>query len=111
MSAGADMIHPAWLRVTHWINVVAVFLMVMSGWKIYNASPIFDFVFPKEITLGGWLGGALLWHFFAMWILALNGLSRCKSGDRKIYAQIFPASPQRRVGRHSSSAARQTSAQ
>jgi thiosulfate reductase cytochrome b subunit len=74
MSAGADMIHPAWLRVTHWINVVAVFLMVMSGWKIYNASPIFDFVFPKEITLGGWLGGALLWHFFAMWILALNGL-------------------------------------
>jgi len=74
MRSGTDMVHPAWLRATHWINVIAVMLLVMSGWKIYNASPIFDFRFPKEITLGGWLGGALLWHFFAMWILAANGL-------------------------------------
>ena len=46
----------------------------MSGWQIYNASPLFGFTFPKSITLGGWLAGALLWHFAAMWILMVNGL-------------------------------------
>ncbi|MFA5172449.1 MAG: cytochrome b/b6 domain-containing protein [Sulfuriferula sp.] len=70
----AQIIHPLWLRLTHWINALAVVMMVMSGWKIYNASPIFHFNFPEEITLGGWLGGALLWHFFAMWLLMANGL-------------------------------------
>ena len=49
-------------------------LMVMSGWQIYNASPLFNFAFPRSITLGGWLGGALLWHFAAMWLLMINGL-------------------------------------
>jgi len=66
-------IHPGWLRVTHWLNALAVFIMVMSGWQIYNASPIFSFAFPRTITLGGWLGGALLWHFAAMWLLVANG--------------------------------------
>ena len=68
------LIHPLWLRLTHWLNALAVVIMVMSGWKIYNASPIFDFRFADDITLGGWLGGALLWHFFAMWVLMANGL-------------------------------------
>jgi thiosulfate reductase cytochrome b subunit len=49
-------------------------VMIMSGWQIYNASPLFNFVFPSAITLGGWLGGALLWHFAAMWLLMVNGL-------------------------------------
>jgi thiosulfate reductase cytochrome b subunit len=49
-------------------------LMIMSGWQIYNASPLFDFTFSHSITLGGWLGGALLWHFAAMWLLMVNGL-------------------------------------
>jgi thiosulfate reductase cytochrome b subunit len=48
--------------------------MIGSGWEIYNASPLFPFVFPRGITLGGWLAGALLWHFAAMWLLAVNGL-------------------------------------
>src|SRR6266508_3834840 len=69
-----ETIHPLWVRVTHWINAVAVFLMIGSGWEIYNASPLFGFVFPRSITLGGWLAGALLWHFAAMWLLAVNGL-------------------------------------
>jgi thiosulfate reductase cytochrome b subunit len=68
------VIHPAWVRVTHWINVLAVAVMIGSGWEIYNASPLFPFVFPPAITLGGWLAGALLWHFAAMWLLAVNGL-------------------------------------
>ena len=67
-------IHPLVVRVSHWVNVVAVVIMVMSGWRIYNASPVFDFYFPKGITLGGWLGGAIQWHFAAMWLFALNGL-------------------------------------
>jgi len=68
-------IQPAWVRVTHWINALAVVLMVMSGWQVYDASPIFPAVqFPPAITLGGWLGGALLWHFAVMWLLVANFL-------------------------------------
>src|SRR5437588_10163382 len=69
-----ERIHPAYVRVTHWINAVAMFAMIGSGWEIYNASPLFPFVFPRAITLGGWLAGALLWHFAAMWLLVANGL-------------------------------------
>jgi thiosulfate reductase cytochrome b subunit len=67
-------IHPLFVRVTHWINAFAILCMVTSGWKIYNASPNFDFMFPRWATLGGWLAGALAWHFAAMWLLMLNGL-------------------------------------
>jgi thiosulfate reductase cytochrome b subunit len=51
------------------LNAIAVLIMVTSGWQIYNASPIFGFEFPSALTLGGWLAGALLWHFAAMWLL------------------------------------------
>ena len=68
------VVHPLWLRVVHWINAVAMVVMIGSGWEIYNASPLFEFVFPKSITIGGWLAGALLWHFAAMWLLVVNGL-------------------------------------
>jgi len=67
-------IHPRWVRVCHWINAVAILVMIGSGWQIYDASPLFRFEFPKQITLGGWLAGALLWHFAAMWVLVVNGL-------------------------------------
>lgn len=66
------VIHPGWVRVTHWINAIAMVIMIGSGWRIYNASPLFDFDFP--ISIGGWLAGALLWHFAAMWVLVINGL-------------------------------------
>lgn len=69
-----EMIHPLWLRLAHWLNLLAVLMMVASGWRIYNASPLFDFSFPADVTLGGWLGGALQWHFAAMWLFGLNGL-------------------------------------
>ena len=62
------------MRALHWTNAFAMVLMIMSGWQIYNASPLFDFSFSASITLGGWLGGALLWHFAAMWLLMVNGL-------------------------------------
>jgi thiosulfate reductase cytochrome b subunit len=68
------VIHPVWVRLTHWINAVAMVLMILSGWEIYNASPLFSFTFPRSITLGGWLAGALNWHFAAMWLLVVNGI-------------------------------------
>ncbi len=73
-NAAEKTIHPVWVRVSHWINAVAMVLMIMSGWQIYNASPLFEFAFPKTITIGGWLGGALQWHFAAMWLLTINGI-------------------------------------
>ncbi len=89
------MIHPAWLRTTHWLNAVAVVILAMSGWRIYNAAPFFDFTIPGEITLGGWLGGAIQWHFAAMWLLAANGLVYllCNAGTGRLLRKFFPLSP------------------
>ena len=89
------VIHPLVVRITHWINAVAVFCMLFSGWAIYNASPLFPFVFPKWTTLGGWLGGALAWHFAAMWLFALNGLAYVLYGllARHFATAFLPLSP------------------
>src|SRR5215470_17695358 len=76
----AKVIQPAWVRIMHWINALAMILMIMSGWQIYNASPLFAFRFPSSITLGGWLAGGLLWHFAAMWLLMVNGLAYVITG-------------------------------
>ena len=70
----AKVIQPAWVRIVHWINAVAMVLMIMSGWQIYNASPLFGFTFSPMLTLGGWLGGGIMWHLAAMWLLVANGL-------------------------------------
>jgi thiosulfate reductase cytochrome b subunit len=67
-------VHPLYVRITHWINALAMLVMIGSGWQIYNASPLFPFTFPPSITLGGWLAGGILWHFAAMWLLIANGL-------------------------------------
>ncbi len=58
----------------HWIGAYAVFCMILSGWQIYNASPILPFSIPNWMTLGGWLGGAIAWHLAAMWLLVVDGL-------------------------------------
>jgi thiosulfate reductase cytochrome b subunit len=68
------VIHPLVVRVVHWINAFAILVMILSGWRIYNASALFPFRFPSSLTLGGWLGGALQWHFAAMWLLVANGI-------------------------------------
>jgi len=87
--------HPLWLRLTHWLNAVAVVLLVTSGWRIYNATRFLDFAIPRGITLGGWLGGALQWHFAAMWLLAANGalylLVNLFSG--RLRRRFFPLTP------------------
>ena len=74
--------HPFAIRLTHWVNAVCVFVLVTSGLRIFRAFPSFgpkipeqDLIdIPKAITLGGWLGGALQWHFTFMWLFAATGI-------------------------------------
>ena len=76
-----EVLHPLVVRITHWVNAIAIIIMIDSGWRIYNQEPLFEFTFPVWMTLGGqpdisqhWhneegLAGALQWHFAAMWLL------------------------------------------
>jgi len=78
------VLHPLLVRITHWLNALAIFIMIGSGWRIYNSEPLFGFEFPVWMTFGGWpevsqhwhneegLAGALQWHFAAMWLLFVN---------------------------------------
>jgi Ni/Fe-hydrogenase b-type cytochrome subunit len=79
--------HHAVVRITHWINVIALTIMVGSGLRIFNAYPRFArrgetfccYPFegkpmPHWAIFGGWLAGARNWHFAMMWVLVLNGL-------------------------------------
>jgi thiosulfate reductase cytochrome b subunit len=94
--AAGPVIHPLWVRVTHWINALAMLMMIGSGWQIYDASPLFSFLeFPSQITLGEWLGGALLWHFAAMWLLVINGTVYVSLGllTGRFRRKLFPIRP------------------
>ena len=88
-------VHPLVVRITHWINAFAILIMVLSGWRIYNADPLFGFKFPADWTLGGWLAGALQWHFAAMWLLALNGVIYLAYGlaSGHLKRKLTPVSP------------------
>jgi len=88
-------VHPPLVRVAHWVNALAILIMVTSGWRIYNAFPLFDFSFPEELTLGGWLAGALQWHFAAMWVLAINGMIYVAYGvlSGHFRRKLLPISP------------------
>ena len=93
--AASGVIHPAWVRVTHWINALAMLMMIGSGWQIYDASPLFGFTFPHQIALGNWLAGALLWHFAAMWLLVINGIVYVALGivSGRFRRKLFPIYP------------------
>ena len=88
-------VHPLVVRITHWINVFAILIMVASGWRIYNASPLFGFKFPSDWTLGGWLAGALQWHFAAMWLLAASGFTYVTYGivSGHFRRKLLPVAP------------------
>jgi thiosulfate reductase cytochrome b subunit len=89
-------IHPWPLRLTHWVNVFAIVMMIGSGWQIYNASPLFGFTFPPLITIGAWLGAGIAWHLAFMWLLVVNGLIyftwSAASGHFKKFFPITPRS-------------------
>jgi thiosulfate reductase cytochrome b subunit len=58
-------LHPLPIRIMHWTNAVAMFIMISSGWKIYNDDVIFGWLhFPEALTLGHWAQHGLQWHFF-----------------------------------------------
>ncbi|MFM0415905.1 cytochrome b/b6 domain-containing protein [Paraburkholderia aromaticivorans] len=91
-----DLVHPLWLRITHWLNALAAIVMVLSGWRIYDASPVFKgFMIPLHLTLGGWLAGALQWHFAAMWLLMVNGLIYLVLNltTGRLFTRSFPLRP------------------
>lgn len=95
MARDPRLIHPLWLRVMHWLNAGAVVVLVASGWRIYNATGFLGFHIPTAITLGGWLGGALLWHFAAMWLLFANGLLYLATNlfSGRLRRQFLPIAP------------------
>lgn len=77
------LLHPLPLRIMHWTNAVAMIILIGSGWMIYNDEVLFGWLhFPSWMTIGGGAEGALQWHFFAMWILAINGLAYLAYGLR-----------------------------
>jgi thiosulfate reductase cytochrome b subunit len=96
-------VHPWPVRLCHWLNVLVMVGMVMSGWGIYNASPLFSFTFPAFLTLGGWLGGNIAWHLAVMWLLFVNAaiyvLWGLFSGHfRRRFFPFTPASVLRDIG-------------
>ncbi|MCB8882369.1 cytochrome b/b6 domain-containing protein [Acidisoma cellulosilytica] len=88
------LVHPLIVRITHWVNAFAIVCMVMSGWQIYDASPLLPFAFPPFMTLGGWLGGAIAWHLAMMWLLIANGILYLGYGlaSRHFKRSFFPLS-------------------
>jgi thiosulfate reductase cytochrome b subunit len=90
-------IHPLWVRVSHWINAVAILIMIGSGWQIYDASPLplFNFTFPTTITLGGWLAEGIAWHLAGMWLFVTNGVVYVTLGlaTGRFRAKLFPIRP------------------
>ncbi len=93
--AKSHRLHPLPLRIMHWINAIAIFIMIGSGWKIYNDDVIFGFLhFPDAVVIGKWAQHGLQWHFFGMWIFVLNGLAYLTYGivTDRFRRKLFPIS-------------------
>jgi len=68
-------LHPWPVRLMHWTNAMAMIIMIMSGWGIYDDYVIIPGLhFSENFRLGSWAAPSLLWHFAGMWLLAVNGL-------------------------------------
>jgi len=95
MKTDPTPIHPGWLRAMHWTHALAVVILMMSGWRIYDATQFLGFRIPAQLTIGGWLGGALQWHFAAMWVLGVNGLLYLafNLASGRLVRRFFPLSP------------------
>ncbi len=73
----------------------AIFVMIGSGWKIYNDYAIFGWLrFPDDVVIGKWAQCALQWHFFGMWIFVSNGLCYLAYGigTGRFRQKLFPIS-------------------
>ena len=86
-------LHPLPLRIMHWINAAAIFIMIGSGWKIYNDDVILGWLhFPDWAVIGKWAQYGLQWHFFGMWIFVLNGIAYLTYGivTGRFRQKLFP---------------------
>jgi thiosulfate reductase cytochrome b subunit len=89
-------LHPLALRIMHWVNAVAIFIMIGSGWRIYNDDVLFGWLhFPDFLVIGKWAQYGLQWHFFGMWIFVLNGIAYLSYGiiSGRFWQKLFPISP------------------
>jgi thiosulfate reductase cytochrome b subunit len=80
----------------HWVNAAAIFIMIGSGWRIYNDDVLFGWLhFPDFLVIGKWAQYGLQWHFFGMWIFVLNGLAYLSYGifTGRFRKKLFPISP------------------
>jgi thiosulfate reductase cytochrome b subunit len=69
-------LHPLPIRIMHWVNALAMIVMITSGWGIYDDYVIISGLhFSQTFRLGSWAAESLLWHFAGMWFLAINGLA------------------------------------
>lgn len=100
--------HPIWVRVTHWLNVLAVLILIMSGLQILRAHPhlywglssTFDDPWISFGDIPGWLtipnirdlAGGRRWHFFFAWLFVLNGLIYLVMGliSRRFAIKLWP---------------------
>jgi len=88
-------LHPLPVRIMHWTNALAVFIMIGSGWKIYNDDVIFGWLhFPDSVVIGKWAQYGLQWHFFGMWIFVINGICYLSYGiaTGRFRQKLFPLS-------------------
>lgn len=108
--------HGAVTRITHWINLIAMSGLLMSGLQILNAHPAlywgeagftpaqgwFHIVthglataFPGWITVPGVRNLAMgrQWHFFFAWLLVVNGFVYLTASllTRHLWRDLIPA--------------------
>ena len=80
----------------HWINAVAMLVMITSGWGIYDDDVIIRGLhFSKTVRLGDWAAWSLNWHFAGMWFLTLNGLAYITYGllTGRLRERLLPIRP------------------
>jgi thiosulfate reductase cytochrome b subunit len=100
--------HPSWVRISHWINVTAVIVLLMSGanillahphlyWGLRStfADPILNIPTIPDFLLipqGRNLAEARRWHFFFAWLFVLNGLAYLAFGfiTKRFQRRIWP---------------------
>ena len=91
--SGGRRLHPLPVRIMHWINALAMIVMITSGWGIYNDDVIVrGFHFPQSLRLGDWAAPSLNWHFAGMWFLVLNGAAYLAYGliTGRLRARLLP---------------------
>ncbi len=91
-SAGRRL-HPWPVRLMHWTNVLAMVVLIGSGWGIYNDSVIIHGIyFPRTLRIGSWAAESLLWHFAAMWLLIANGAAYLAYGiaTGRLHERLLP---------------------